>query len=148
MTSAIIAEYAGGRAAVADEPAAPDATPSAVGKPPVPVPASEYWGTRMTGDWPLQDSLELGALPGAVPCARLHARQVLWEWGLTRLSENAERPHPFHRVHKFLWGSNRPAAVNGFLPSAARHKSSADGSESSWTVWKTVLRAEETRAAI
>jgi anti-sigma regulatory factor (Ser/Thr protein kinase) len=40
--------------------------------------------------WPCQSFLELGALPGAVPCARLHARQVLWEWGLTAFSENAE----------------------------------------------------------
>jgi anti-sigma regulatory factor (Ser/Thr protein kinase) len=44
----------------------------------------------MIGEWPLQDSLELGALPDAVPCARLHTRQILWEWGLTWLSENAE----------------------------------------------------------
>jgi hypothetical protein len=29
--------------------------------------------------WPLRSFLELGALPGAVPCARLHTRQVLWE---------------------------------------------------------------------
>jgi anti-sigma regulatory factor (Ser/Thr protein kinase) len=34
--------------------------------------------------------LELGALPGAVPCARLHTRQVLWEWDLGELSEAAE----------------------------------------------------------
>jgi len=40
--------------------------------------------------WPCQSFLELGALPGAVPCARLHARQVLWEWGLTSFSESAE----------------------------------------------------------
>ena len=32
--------------------------------------------------WPLRSSLELGALPAAVPCARLHARQLAWEWGL------------------------------------------------------------------
>ena len=32
--------------------------------------------------WPLRSSLELGALPTAVPCARLHARQLAWEWGL------------------------------------------------------------------
>jgi hypothetical protein len=44
----------------------------------------------MTGQWPLQSFLELGALPGAVPCARLHAQQVLWEWGLTALSESTE----------------------------------------------------------
>jgi anti-sigma regulatory factor (Ser/Thr protein kinase) len=34
--------------------------------------------------------LELGALPGAVPCARLHARQVAWEWGLAALCEDVE----------------------------------------------------------
>ena len=44
----------------------------------------------VTGEWPLRDTIELGSLPGAVPCARLHSRQLLWEWGLTRLSENAE----------------------------------------------------------
>jgi anti-sigma regulatory factor (Ser/Thr protein kinase) len=44
----------------------------------------------MNSQWPLQDFLELGALAGAVPCARLHARQVLWEWELRDLSENAE----------------------------------------------------------
>ena len=40
--------------------------------------------------WPLQSFLELGALPGAVPCARLHTRQVLWEWGLAECSETTE----------------------------------------------------------
>ena len=40
--------------------------------------------------WPLQSFLELGAFPGAVPCARLHARQVLWEWGLPTLSDSSE----------------------------------------------------------
>jgi anti-sigma regulatory factor (Ser/Thr protein kinase) len=47
-------------------------------------------GHGMTGRWPLQSFLELGALPGAVPCARLHARQVLWEWQLTALSDSTE----------------------------------------------------------
>lgn len=41
------------------------------------------------GDWPLRSSLELGALPGAVPCARLHAKLVLWEWGLGASGEDA-----------------------------------------------------------
>ena len=36
----------------------------------------------MAEDWPLQDFVELGALPSAVPCARQRTRQVLWEWGL------------------------------------------------------------------
>ena len=44
----------------------------------------------MVGEWPLRDFSELGALPGAVPCARLHARQLMWEWRLTRLSESVE----------------------------------------------------------
>jgi anti-sigma regulatory factor (Ser/Thr protein kinase) len=44
----------------------------------------------MADGWPLQSSLELGALPGAVPSARLHARQVLWEWGLTALGDDVE----------------------------------------------------------
>ena len=40
--------------------------------------------------WPRQDVLEFGPMPGAVPCARLHARLVLAEWGLARLAEPAE----------------------------------------------------------
>jgi anti-sigma regulatory factor (Ser/Thr protein kinase) len=41
-------------------------------------------------DSPLQSFLELGALPTAVPCARLHTRHVLAEWGLAALAANAE----------------------------------------------------------
>jgi anti-sigma regulatory factor (Ser/Thr protein kinase) len=40
--------------------------------------------------WPWRTFLELGALPSAVPCARLHTRQVLWEWGLAECSESTE----------------------------------------------------------
>lgn len=40
--------------------------------------------------WPLRSYLELGALPTAVPCARLHARHLLWEWGLNDLAEDIE----------------------------------------------------------
>jgi anti-sigma regulatory factor (Ser/Thr protein kinase) len=40
--------------------------------------------------WPLSSSLELGALPTAVPCARLHARHLAWEWGLTGITETIE----------------------------------------------------------
>ncbi|PZS37222.1 MAG: hypothetical protein DLM62_20405 [Pseudonocardiales bacterium] len=42
------------------------------------------------GQWPLQSRLELGALPGAVPCARLHARLVLTEWGQAALADSVE----------------------------------------------------------
>lgn len=44
----------------------------------------------MSSDWPLQSYLELAALPGAVPCARLHTRQVLREWGQGVLAEAVE----------------------------------------------------------
>jgi anti-sigma regulatory factor (Ser/Thr protein kinase) len=40
--------------------------------------------------WPLQSYLELGAQVGAVPCARLHTKQVLWEWQLEELAATAE----------------------------------------------------------
>jgi hypothetical protein len=40
--------------------------------------------------WPLQTFLKLGALPSAVPCARLHARQILWEWNLEPLTDSTE----------------------------------------------------------
>jgi anti-sigma regulatory factor (Ser/Thr protein kinase) len=43
----------------------------------------------MADEWPLQSYLELATLPGAVPCARLHARQVLCEWG-EAFSKDAE----------------------------------------------------------
>jgi anti-sigma regulatory factor (Ser/Thr protein kinase) len=41
-------------------------------------------------EWKLCTFLELGALPTAVPCARLHTRQVLWEWHLDALTGTAE----------------------------------------------------------
>ena len=44
----------------------------------------------MSASWPLMTTLPLGALPGATPCARLHARAVLTEWGLADLAEAAE----------------------------------------------------------
>ena len=44
----------------------------------------------MTDPWPLRSSLELGALPTAASCACLHAKHVLWEWGLSSLVDSAE----------------------------------------------------------
>jgi anti-sigma regulatory factor (Ser/Thr protein kinase) len=58
---------------------------------PVRIPAlSDPHGNDVTGRWPLASFLELGALPSAVPCARLHTRQLLWEWQLTGLADSAE----------------------------------------------------------
>jgi len=39
---------------------------------------------------PQQSELVLGAFRSAVPCARKHAQQMLWEWGKASLAEDAE----------------------------------------------------------
>ncbi|HEV2374552.1 MAG TPA: ATP-binding protein [Streptosporangiaceae bacterium] len=41
-------------------------------------------------DWPMRSHLVLGSLPTAPSCARLHTRLVLAEWGMSRLTEDAE----------------------------------------------------------
>jgi len=59
---------------------------------PVPIPPATDQGGDMTGHWPLRDFLELGALPGAVPSARLHARHILREWGApVQLTDDVEQ---------------------------------------------------------
>lgn len=40
-------------------------------------------------DWPHVSWLELGPLASAVGCGRDHVRQVLWEWNLSHLAEDA-----------------------------------------------------------
>lgn len=47
-------------------------------------------GGDMTMQWPLRNSLQLGALSTAAPCARLHAKHLLWEWGLDAITDAAE----------------------------------------------------------
>ena len=67
--------------------AASQAVPGHHRLPPVTV-ADTARAAPFAARWPLRTFLELGALPGAVPCARLHARYVLGEWGLTAFSES------------------------------------------------------------
>ena len=55
----------------------------------------------MTDPWPLRSSLELGALSTAVPCACLHVKHVLWEWGLNGLAESAELPAEILELRNF-----------------------------------------------
>jgi hypothetical protein len=43
-----------------------------------------------SGPWVLRSYLELGALPTAVPCARVHARLVSGEWSLAALADTSE----------------------------------------------------------
>lgn len=57
----------------------------------VPDPPPSSHETDTFDQWPLRTFLEFGALPGAVPCARLHARQGTWEWGFrTETSDDIE----------------------------------------------------------
>jgi len=84
------ARPAQGGTGTAERTAAPVRSPRPSGAP-VPVPPAQDRGTDMAAEWPVQDFLELGALPGAVPSARLHTRQILGEWALAQLSEQAEQ---------------------------------------------------------
>ena len=84
------ARSAQGGTGTAGGTAAPVRSPWLSGAP-VLVPPAQDRGTDMAAGWPVQDFLELGALPGAVPSARLHTRQLLWEWALTSLSQAAEQ---------------------------------------------------------
>lgn len=74
-----------GRRLAADDPKEPDpSADGALGR------HEEEQAVPDFSEWPLLSHLVLGALPSAVPCARLHIRQVLWEWGLQRLTDPAE----------------------------------------------------------
>ncbi len=57
---------------------------------PAPHSLSPHQGTIMADEWPLHDSIEFGALPTAVGCARIRTKQLLWEWGAAELSERVE----------------------------------------------------------
>jgi anti-sigma regulatory factor (Ser/Thr protein kinase) len=73
--------------------------PGETAPPEPPWPAGGAWAAALrrqrrvsaeTRRWPLRSQLDLGALPSAVPCARLHARLITWEWGLAPLAEAVE----------------------------------------------------------
>ena len=53
----------------------------------VPVPPSEHG--HSLDRWPLRDAITFGALDGAVPSARAHVRQLLWEWDHVGLAQDA-----------------------------------------------------------
>jgi anti-sigma regulatory factor (Ser/Thr protein kinase) len=46
--------------------------------------------SQVRASLPLQTSLVFGALPTAVACARLHARNVMYEWGLATIADSVE----------------------------------------------------------
>jgi anti-sigma regulatory factor (Ser/Thr protein kinase) len=84
------ARPAGGGAGTVSGTAAPAIRGLAQSMAPVPVLPSHPQGITMAEEWPLRDAIEFGPLPGAVPCARLHTRLLLAEWGLAGLTGQAE----------------------------------------------------------
>jgi anti-sigma regulatory factor (Ser/Thr protein kinase) len=73
--------------------------------------------------------LELGALPTAVPCARLHVRQVLWEWGLGELAEVSEA------VVSELVPNAYETTIRNQLPTPIRLRLSSNGQQALIEVW-------------
>jgi anti-sigma regulatory factor (Ser/Thr protein kinase) len=71
-------------------PRNPDAFYKSTAPVPVLPPQPHHQGIPMADEWPLQSYLELGLLPTAVACARLHVKNVLWEWGLQSFAEPVE----------------------------------------------------------
>jgi anti-sigma regulatory factor (Ser/Thr protein kinase) len=78
--------------------------------------------------WPSHDCLELGALPTAVACARLHARNLLWEWGVDWFASDAELV-----VSELVTNAVKVTAVRG--EAAIRVRLSSDGTRVLIEVW-------------
>jgi anti-sigma regulatory factor (Ser/Thr protein kinase) len=83
---------------------------------------------------PLRSYLELGALPTAVPCARLHARHVLCEWGLKGLAPDSEL-----LVSELV--TNAVKATAGRDEAAVRLRLSGDSARVLIEVWDADPRA-------
>lgn len=100
---------------------------------PVTIDELEERSVLLGADWPLRSYLELGALASAVPCARLHAREVVRHWQLddfadtvelivSELITNAIQPSEALRSHQFngRWAPGRPP-VRVWLSSDKQH---------------------------
>jgi anti-sigma regulatory factor (Ser/Thr protein kinase) len=79
--------------------------------------------------WPYQSHLELGAISSAVPSARLHARLVLWEWGLP-----ADKAQAAELVVSELVTNALEHGLAG-IPATVRIWLSSDGSSIVIHVW-------------
>ena len=73
--------------------------------------------------------LELGALPTAPSCARLHTRQLLWEWGLAGLAEVSEA------VVSELVTNALETTIRHQLDSPIRVRLSSNGQQALVEVW-------------
>ncbi len=83
--------------------------------------------------WPPHNYLELRALPTAVACARLQARNLLWEWGLDWLAPDAEL-----LVAELVTNAVAAAAARG--EKAVRLRLSTDGTRVLIEVWDPETR--------
>lgn len=123
-----------------------DAVNGATGPPDGSGPGSEAGRAARRGampgsPWPRCSVLELGALPTAVPCARLHARQVLWEWRLGGLRDAAELV-----VSELVTNAVQATAARQ-LPTPVRLRLSSDGSRALVEVWDADSSPPQPRAA-
>jgi hypothetical protein len=82
-------------------------------RPGTPVPIRPSHHGHCLECWPLRNSLLLGALAGAVPSARAHVQQLLWEWSRNELG------HDVGLVALELVG-NSVKASGAFRPTVAR----------------------------
>jgi anti-sigma regulatory factor (Ser/Thr protein kinase) len=73
--------------------------------------------------------LELGALLTASACARLHTKQLLWEWGLARLADTSEL------VVSELVTNAYETTVRHQLESPIRLRLSSNGRQALIEVW-------------
>ena len=55
-----------------------------------PHPTNSRNGRHKQMRYPHQSEMVLGALPSAVPCARLHAKVIVHEWGLGHVAKDVE----------------------------------------------------------
>jgi anti-sigma regulatory factor (Ser/Thr protein kinase) len=79
--------------------------------------------------WPYQSHLELGAISSAVPSARLHARLVLWEWGLS--ADKAEAAELI--VSELVTNALEHGSAG--IPATVRIWLSSDGGSIAINVW-------------
>jgi anti-sigma regulatory factor (Ser/Thr protein kinase) len=102
-----------------------------------------------TASWPWSSSLPLGAFVTATPCARLHARAVLAEWGFRGLAERAElivSELVTNAVRASTGPDGRPRYGRAGLPVVVL-RLSADGTRMLIEVWDEIPDAPVTEYA-
>jgi hypothetical protein len=86
--------------------------------------------------WPMRDAIELEAVPGAVPSARMHARVVAGAWRLAGLADDLELI-----VSELVTNAVRVAADSPMRPPAVCLRLSSDGRSLLVEVWDPSRRA-------